>query len=640
MRARAKHWLVAAGLFVVFGFVNFLANYGFAVFPTGSFGNVVFVLVVAYAAVRHRLMDIDAFCLRGAGTVLASGMVALPIAAVIIWANELPPGPSGTLVGACLLLPAVLSLLGFSGSRAYFEQRVERSLFPTRHAARDAIRRIGTDLVLLPQQPHLARQLADAVMHGLQLTGVALYERLPDRIEFHRTDVVGTLNAPDHIDLDALQALAGTGTDSVVVLTPTEDPPAPPEGPRWDAYVRLRADHRDLGLMALGPKRSGAAIDEFDTTLLTLVGSQLAIGLQNVRYVRQIQEQTAAIEELQKRLAAENVILREEVRIHSRFREIVGSSPALRDTLALLDKVGPTTVSVLISGETGTGKELVARALHDLSPLRDGPLICVNCAAIPRTLAESELFGHERGAFTGAVAPQPGKFELADGGTIFLDEIGELGLDVQVKLLRVLQEREVQRVGSQRVRKLTLRVVAATNRDLLEEIGAGRFREDLYYRLATVPLRMPPLRERPDDIPALATFFLERAAVTHQKTIRGFSVDAMGALQRYRWPGNVRELQNVIERAVLLATADTIKVDHLSGLTEPRASASPPASLHARLREEKYHQVSQALIRANGNQAAAARSLGMSRSNFARLMKSLGLKPSSAPSSPAAPAAP
>jgi transcriptional regulator with GAF, ATPase, and Fis domain len=629
---RAKHWLIAAGLFVAFGFVNFLANYGFAVFPTGSLGNVAFVLVIAYAAVRHRLMDIDALFMRAAGTVLASVMVVLPIGGAIIWANELPPGPSGTLVGACLLLAAVLSLLGFSGSRAYVEERVERSLFPARHAARDAIRRVGIDLVRLPQQPALRRQLADALMHGLQLTGVALYERASDNGALRRTDLIGDLGAPEILEHGTPPTRSDDGDGPAVVVAPFNDAPTRHDEPRWEAFVRLRADNRTLGLIALGAKRSGAAIDEFDVTLLTLVGAQLAIGLQNVGYVRQIEQQKTAIEDLQKRVAAENVILREEVRVHSRFREIIGSSPALRDTLALVDKVGPTTVSVLICGETGTGKELVARALHDLSPLRDGPLICVNCAAIPRTLAESELFGHERGAFTGAATAQAGKFELADGGTIFLDEVGELDLDVQVKLLRVLQEREVQRLGSQRVRKLTLRVLAATNRNLLDEIGAGRFREDLYYRLATVPLYMPALRERPDDIPALATFFAERAAGTHQKAIRGFSVEAMNTLQRYHWPGNVRELQNVIERAVLLCARDAIKVDHLSGLGEPRPSASTPTSLSARLREEKFRQVSHALVQANGNQAAAARLLGMSRSNFARLMKSLGLKPPTVPS--------
>jgi transcriptional regulator with GAF, ATPase, and Fis domain len=292
--------------------------------------------------------------------------------------------------------------------------------------------------------------------------------------------------------------------------------------------------------------------------------------------------------------------------------------------LKTVAQVGPTDVTVLVTGETGTGKELIARAIHDVSPRRNGPLINVNCPAIPTDLAESDLFGHERGAFTGAISAQPGKFEMAHNGTIFLDEVADLPIAIQVKLLRVLQEREIQRVGGRKVLKLNLRIIAATNRDLREAVATGRFREDLYFRLTAVPVHVPPLRERLEDIPVLASYFLQRAATAYQKEIAGFAPEAMTALQLYHWPGNVRELQHVIERAALLCTGDRIIAEHLGDLapTAPRSRSSLSTTLQA----EKRRHVEAALAQTGGNQAAAARLLGMSRSNFGRLLKSLGLK--------------
>jgi transcriptional regulator with GAF, ATPase, and Fis domain len=283
----------------------------------------------------------------------------------------------------------------------------------------------------------------------------------------------------------------------------------------------------------------------------------------------------------------------------------------------------------LITGETGTGKELIARAIHDLSPRRSGPLISVNCPAIPAGLAESELFGHERGAFTGAVEARAGRFELADRGTIFLDEIGELSVELQVKLLRVLQEREVQRIGSRKVSRIDVRIVAATNRDLRTEMRSGRFREDLFYRLAGMELRVPALRERTEDIPMLASFFLERAARTYQKPVSGFAPEALAALGRYNWPGNIRELEHVVERAVLLCTGTVIKPEHLSELAVSARPEETAASLRTTIRAEKLRRVQAALAQTAGNRAAAARLLGMSPSNLSRLIKSLGWKPPS-----------
>jgi transcriptional regulator with GAF, ATPase, and Fis domain len=393
----------------------------------------------------------------------------------------------------------------------------------------------------------------------------------------------------------------------------------------WELCVPVVSDGGPLGLIALGPKTTGAAIDDSDETLLSMVAAQLSVALKNGEYLAKIEQQKVRIEALRKRVEAENTSLRAEVRTHSQFSEIIGASTALRDTLDYVARIAPTEATVLVAGETGTGKELVARAIHDLSPRAKGPLISVNCPAIPVDLAESELFGHERGAYTGAVDTFPGKFEMANGGTIFLDEVADLPINVQTKLLRVLQEREVQRLGSHKVRSIDVRIISATNRDLQEEIRRGRFREDLYFRLATVPVYLPSLRERIGDVNMLASFFLDRAATRYQKTIEGISPDAVNVLSAYSWPGNIRELQHVIERAVLLCTSRVLEAEHLSDLVgndEPL-----PATLGDAMREEKLRRVREALHATSGNQAAAARLLGMSRSNLARLIKRYGIDP-------------
>jgi transcriptional regulator with GAF, ATPase, and Fis domain len=347
-----------------------------------------------------------------------------------------------------------------------------------------------------------------------------------------------------------------------------------------------------------------------------------AVALKGGEWMREIDRQRAEIDVLQRRLESETALIHSEIRYATSFPYIVGTSPLLHDALRLVEKIAPTEATVLITGETGTGKELVARAVHELSARRSRPLVSVNCPAIPLELAESELFGHERGAFTGAVDARAGKLELADGGTIFLDEVADLPMAVQVKLLRVLQEREVQRVGSHKTRYLDLRIIAATNRDLREAVQAAQFREDLYYRLAGMPIHLPPLRDRTGDIRMLASHFLDLAAARYEKSVRGFTADALEAMERYQWPGNVRELAHVIERAVLLCGSDRVQLSELPGLEPPQKDAS----LRATLRVEKRRRVEVALFQCEGNQAAAARLLGMSRSNFARLVKALGVR--------------
>jgi transcriptional regulator with GAF, ATPase, and Fis domain len=264
------------------------------------------------------------------------------------------------------------------------------------------------------------------------------------------------------------------------------------------------------------------------------------------------------MEQEKARLEAQNSYLREEIRSDHNFGEIVGSDPSLLELLRQVEQVGCTESSVLILGETGTGKELIARAVHDRSPRRDRALVKVNCGAITAGLVESELFGHVRGAFTGAIANRDGRFKLASGGTIFLDEVAELPLDTQVKLLRVLQEQEFEPLGSSTTIRVNVRVVAATNRDLAELVREGKFRADLYYRLNVVPLCVPALRDRAGDIPLLAMFFVQKLSQKMAKQIRKISEETLNQVVRYSWPGNIRELQNVIERAVILSPGDTL----------------------------------------------------------------------------------
>jgi len=307
----------------------------------------------------------------------------------------------------------------------------------------------------------------------------------------------------------------------------------------------------------------------------------------------------AEIRELKDQLQKENIVLREEVDKTSMFEEIVGSSPPLRAVLSDLSKVAPTDSTVLITGETGTGKELIARAIHKRSPRSSRAFVSVNCAAIPASLIASELFGHEKGAFTGALQRRQGRFELADGGTLFLDEVGELPAETQIMLLRVLQEREFERVGGSRPVRVNVRLLAATNRDLQAAVADGSVRADLFYRLNVFPLDVPALRERRADIPLLVEYFVHRFAQRAGKRIRGLSKETSTLLQSYDWPGNIRELQNVIERAVIIADSDTLAIDErwlAGGAPKPPAVASPPVStlathekdvIEAALRESK-----------------------------------------------------
>jgi len=318
------------------------------------------------------------------------------------------------------------------------------------------------------------------------------------------------------------------------------------------------------------------------------------------------------------------------------FGELVGSSPSLARVLELVEKVAPTGSSVLLRGETGTGKELLARAIHVNSPRWDQPFVRVNCAALASGVLESELFGHEKGSFTGAVGRRIGRFELADRGTIFLDEVGDLPIEVQIKLLRVLQEREFERVGGTETIRVDVRVVSATNRDLEAAIRCGEFREDLFYRLNVFPLQIPPLRERRDDIGRLARHFVQKYQPVTGRHVRGLTDAALARLEQYSWPGNVRELENVIERAMILCAGGEIDVEHLAFASTAAAAPAPAGSaadtgrrsdsLPAALEEVERRELVNALEKARSNKADAARLLGINRSTLYYRLKKHGLE--------------
>ena len=328
----------------------------------------------------------------------------------------------------------------------------------------------------------------------------------------------------------------------------------------------------------------------------------------------------------EERLRDENIALREEISNASMFEEIVGASRALQTVLSRIAKVAPTASTVLITGETGTGKELVARAIHRRSQRCSRPFVSVNCAAVPRDLIASELFGHEKGAFTGALQRRLGKFEVAEGGTIFLDEIGELPAETQIALLRVLQEREFERVGGNQAIRTDVRVIAATNRDLQAAIAAGTFRSDLFYRLNVFPIEVPPLRARREDIPMLVEYFIDRFARQAGKKIKSIDKKTLELVQAYPWPGNIRELQNVIERSVILCETEVFSVDEswLSGASSSLQPASPTLSKKPALQEKEVIEAALAETRGRvSGPAGAAAKLGIPSTTLESKIKSL-----------------
>ena len=522
---------------------------------------------------------------------------------------------------------------------ARLEDGIESVLFPRHRQLRESLQGLSRDLGRLRHAEELVRHLrthtndalGDADLRVLACNEDSSLEEIAPPAGGLRLSL-NSANALCAALLQGQRLLPGTPRDHRVGRE-ARDAAATMQA---EAAIPLGTPGRWTGALVTMPRADGRPLDTDDAELLQSLAGPLGVALENAA-------QLAEIETLQKRLEGENLYLRSELDEDFDRSDMIGESEGLREALRQIQRVASTDASVLIVGETGTGKELAVRTLHRASPRAERVLVRLACAALPESLLESELFGHERGAFTGADRTREGRFEIADGGTLFFDDVDTLSLGVQAKLLRALQEGEVQRLGSNVTRKVDVRIVAATNRDLQEEVRAGRFREDLYYRLAVVPVHLPPLRERRDDIPLLVSHLVPREAQRLGREIREVSAEAMLELQSWDWPGNIRELRNVLERAIVLCEDGILRLPAPLGpdggkppaggeaaaglrLEATARAAVGSAGMQDLLRDWKKALIEEALARSNGNQRVAAETLGLHRPSLSRMIRDLGLR--------------
>ncbi len=492
---------------------------------------------------------------------------------------------------------------------------------------RDLLRAISSSVRRVMQCDVVSVCFPDSEMQGLQTFVIDF----PDSKGFIREDLIPIEGSLGGFVFRTGKPWAGNASD--LLRLGIRNDPAMAEGLKTGCVLPLVSRNGVLGVLTLG-RREDNPFSQVDTGFLTQVASQVAIAVENASAYRQIEDARAELEKafeeikrLKDRLQDENVALREQIDQALMFEEIVGISPALRAVLSLVSKVAPTDSTVLLTGETGTGKELIARAIHKRSRRSSRAFVSVNCAAIPASLIASELFGHERGAFTGATQRRLGRFELAEEGTIFLDEVGELPAETQITLLHVLQEREFQRVGGNQSIRSNARVIAATNRDLEAAIAEGTFRSDLFYRLNVFPIEIPPLRERKEDIPLLVEYFIDRFARKAGKSIRGINKKTLDLLVSYPWPGNIRELQNVVERSVIVGETENFSVDE-SWLSRKPLTDEPKSHLELsqKLAAQEKKMVEAALRESGGRvsgPSGAAAKLGLHRSTLESKILSL-----------------
>ena len=534
------------------------------------------------------------------------------------------------------LVPAVRRALREVEERAALKQ-AESSLLKAHHELalkckeREALLEINNAIIANLDRQSLFKSIAHSLRQSLpfdralfflyqpeqDVLRVTALEGLPPAFQFGR---IGSevKREGSHVGwvLDNKRYLLRRNLAEEIQFTPEEAILA--DGINSYISVPLIGKKKPLGALNAASKTVNQ-YSEDDAMFLLEVAGQVALAIENMLAYEEIAE-------LKSRLEQENVYLQEEIRTEHNFEEIVGSSPASRKVLQSIETVAPTDATVMILGETGTGKELVARAVHNLSRQKEKALVKVNCAALASTLIESELFGHEKGAFTGALARKVGRFELADGGTIFLDEIGDLPLELQVKLLRVLQEGEFERVGGSHTIKVNVRVIAATNRDLLAAVKANAFRSDLYYRLNVFPLALPSLRERREDIPLLAAHFINRFAKKLGKPLERVSKESLDRMMRYDWPGNVRELLNVIERAAILARTPVV---HIEDSLDLRLKADAGDSGLSTLEDVEREHILRVLEEANwiiDGPRGAAIILGLNSNTLRSRMQKLGIR--------------
>lgn len=488
--------------------------------------------------------------------------------------------------------------------------------------ARDlnALLKISTLLSTIRESAQLQRSLLEIVLDTIPAERGAILlvrENSEELIASHGTDKKSQTEQPIRISRSVVEKVLREG--AAILSIETKDDKLLRDAESLVAAqvcsllcVPLVIGKRVGGVIYLDTSNPAIAFDEDHLQLLTAVGGIAGVAIENVQHLQWLE--------------GENQRLHQEINLE---HDMIGESPRMREVFRFIEKIAPTDATVLIQGESGTGKELVAHAIHTNSERSAKPFVAINCAVLSETLLESELFGYEKGAFTGAVAQKRGRLEVADGGTLFLDEVGELTAATQAKLLRVLQERQFERLGGTRTISIDVRIIAATNRNLEEAIKAGTFRQDLYYRLNVISLTLPPLRERREDIPLLAYYFVAKYSKKCKRLVSGISPETRNCLLAYDWPGNVREIENAIERAVVLGNTEVIMPDDLpeSLLATGPAPQNLP-NYHEAVNEMKKKFILQAIEQANGNYTAAAKLLGIHSTNLHRLIRTLGLRTS------------
>lgn len=663
--------------FIATGFIGYtllLAYFDRTAFALGGgrvpmfLASLVFMLAYAVGIIRFKLMLVDQIISRGmwyytlsyGSTALVAAGIAAGALAISQQSHLLPTKQQAVLVAVVLMTGVVLVLWLRDG----WQRAIDRRFFREKYRLDKALRRMNRAEGQLTDTQFLAERMLNSCRDVLQADRAALYLRGDKSQAWRLTSAQGDVQRlPLQIPLTE-ELLTALGREGTIQRTLTGSDPVTAE------QAALRQLHSELihgleidgslsGFVALGPKHSGGAYSAEDLTFLTALGQMTGVALHNAKVqqdlghlneelrlrVERISQQKQQILMLQTELAASRPESSAKTEPTSDFhRELItGSSPALNRVMETVRKVAASETSVLVRGESGTGKELVAHVIHENSARRAGPFVAVHCGALAPSLLESELFGHQKGAFTGAQTDRRGRFELAHGGTIFLDEIGDISAETQVKLLRVLQQHEFERVGGSETLRVDVRVIAATHQNLEQQILDGKFREDLYYRLNVISITLPPLRERLEDLIELSMQFLKRTANRSGKPVIGLDDEAVETLMRYSWPGNIRELENVLERAVVLADGPTVTVEDLpadlqtSGRRLARTAATDrPLSRAAdrrtmplaetvpwrRLDEDAERELLiSTLQQCGGNKARAARLLGIPRSTFFSKLK-------------------